>query len=74
VGIHKKGLSEEVRGASEEWMGERFASGKNYHDDIGFSFFSECSKCPQVALILRLKNSKAKKMDMSCIPGKIIGH
>jgi hypothetical protein len=23
---------------------------------------------------LRLNNSKAEKMDMSCIPGKIIGH
>jgi len=27
-----------------------------------------------VALIFRLKNSKAEKVDMSCIPGKIIGH
>ena len=35
---------------------------------------SECSKCSQFALILRLKISKAKKMDMGCIPGKIIGH
>jgi len=26
------------------------------------------------SLIFRLKNSKAEKMDMSCIPGKIIGH
>ncbi len=39
MGIHKKGLSEEERGASEEWMGERFGIGENYHDDIGFSFF-----------------------------------
>jgi hypothetical protein len=35
-GIHKKVLSGEERGASEEWMGERFGIGKNDHDAAGF--------------------------------------
>jgi hypothetical protein len=55
-------------------MEERFGIGKNYHDDAGFCFISECSKSSEDSLILRLKNSKAEKLDMSCIPGKIIGH
>jgi hypothetical protein len=54
--------------------GKRFCFRKNYHGDTSFDFISECSKCAKVRLILRLKISKANKMDMSCIPGKIIGH
>jgi len=54
--------------------GKRFCFGKNYHDDTEFLFASECSKYAKVRSTLRLKISKAEKMDMSCIPGKIIGH
>jgi hypothetical protein len=43
-GIHKKGLSREGRGASEEWMGERFGIGKNCHDDVDADLFQNVQK------------------------------
>jgi hypothetical protein len=46
----------------------------NYHDEAAFCTISECSKWASAAMNFDLKNSKREKMDMSCIPGKIIGH
>src|ERR1700739_1061375 len=76
-GNHKKGLSKPIREGAvrpQETARERFCFGKNYHVDTEFLFFSKRSNWPSVALIHVLKSSKAEKMDMSCIPGKIIGH
>ena len=58
MGIHKKGLSEEERGASEEWMEERFGIGENYHDDIGFSFFFGMFKMRAVCVDLTFEDFK----------------
>ena len=44
------------------------------HDDTGLRFILKRSKGLSIPFFLRSKNSNAKKMDMSCIPGKIIGN
>jgi hypothetical protein len=61
VGIHKKGLSKEERGASEEWMGERYGFGKNYHDDIEFSFFFGMFKMLDRSVDLPFEEFKDRK-------------
>jgi hypothetical protein len=61
VGIHKKGLSKEERGASEEWMGERFGIEKNYHGDIEFCFLSGMFKMLARSVDLAFEEFKGRK-------------
>ena len=60
--IHKKGLSEEECGASEEWMGERLGCGKNYHDDIEFCFFFGMFKMLARSVDLAFEEFKDRKI------------
>ena len=60
--IHKKGLSEEERGASEEWRGERIGIGENYHDDIEFCFFFRMFKMLAGCVDLPFEEFKGRKI------------
>jgi hypothetical protein len=51
----------EERGASEEWTGERFGIGKNYHDDIEFCFFFGMFKMLARSVDLPFEKFKGKK-------------
>jgi hypothetical protein len=73
-GGHKKGLSGREFEESQAEAGEQFGFGRDYQNDKNFWIVLKYSKSPYIALILRSKHSKPEKMDMGCIPGKIIGH